>query len=100
MSRPLEGICGCCGEPGDIVAYGWRSACYFRWYRARKAGQQVDSPPPRMRLRRADRLAEYAFLRDAGESPQEAGRRVGIRNVNTIHRYEVDRTAMREQAVA
>lgn len=85
------GSCSCCGEPGDIIAHGWRWACYMRWTRA---GQPPGGPPP-ARLTKAERLAEYSLLIDAGEHPKEAGRRVGLKHERTIRRYESLRKAGR-----
>lgn len=81
----MNGVCACCGEPGKILAHGWREACYFRWYRA---GKPKAGPPPRRRMRKADRQAEYAFLRDAGEERVVAARRVGLRSNSKVHEYE------------
>lgn len=86
----MNGICSHCGESGPIVAKekGWISSCYYRWYRARQQGQDIDAPPPRTRMRKADRQEEYAFLRGAGEDPATAGRRVGLRSPSHIREYE------------
>lgn len=96
-----RGNCACCDEPGLIIAHGWREACYSRWYRARKAGLDITAPPPRQRLRRADRLAEYNHLRGGGESPADAAARVGLRDATSVRRYESARkAAMAGQAAA
>jgi hypothetical protein len=77
--------CACCGQPGEIVARGWISACYFRWYRA---GRPDTGPPPRQRMRQKDRLAEYTFLREGGEDPRTAAHRVGLHSPYRIREYE------------
>jgi hypothetical protein len=83
----MNGTCSHCGETGPIVVKekGWISSCYFRWYRA---GKPDSGPPPRTRMRRADRQAEYAFLRSAGEDRATAGRRAGLRSPYRIREYE------------
>ena len=96
----MNGTCACCGERGEIVANGWISGCYYRWYRARKRGEDVNSPPPRQRLRMADRFAEYMFLRDGGDDPVSAGRRVGLKHERRIRDYEYRRKALLGRAVA
>lgn len=86
-----HGPCACCGEPGQIIAHGWREACYHRWYRA---GKPDTGPPPRKLLRQKDRLAEYVWLRTAGEVPAEAGRRVGLTHERTLQDYEALRAGL------
>ena len=93
----MNGTCACCGETGKILARGWREACYFRW---RRAGQPESGPPPRTRLRMADRFAEYVFLRDGGDDPASAGRRVGLTHERRIRDYEYRRKALSGRAVA
>jgi hypothetical protein len=85
----VNGICACCDTPGRIIAHGWRWACYSRWTRA---GRPADGPPP-ARLTKAERLAEYAWIRAAGVEPIEAGRRVGLQHERTIRHYETLRKA-------
>jgi hypothetical protein len=87
----MNGICACCDEPGQIIAHGWREACYYRWYRA---GKPETGPPPRTRVRMADRFDEYNHLRDGGESPADAGRRVGLQHETSIRKYEAARKAL------
>jgi hypothetical protein len=87
----MNGTCACCDEPGQIVAHGWRWACYTRW---RRAGRPADGPPP-ARLTKAERLAEYAHLVNSGVLPEEAGRRVGLKHERTIRSYEYQRKSGR-----
>lgn len=81
--------CACCGQPGRIIARGWRWACYSRWIR----NGRPDNGPPPARLTKAERLDEYAWLRATGEHPTEAGRRVGLNHERTIRHYESLRKA-------
>jgi transposase-like protein len=83
-------ICACCGEPGQIIGFGWREACYTRW---RRAGKPDTGPPPRRRLAQRDRLADYAYLVELGVHREEAARRVGLKHKRTIRRYESLRKA-------
>lgn len=85
----MKGICACCDKPGQIIAHGWRWACYTRWIRAGRP----DSGPPPARLTKAERLAEYTHLVESGEEPTAAGRRVGLKHKRTIRHYESLRKA-------
>lgn len=91
----MTGTCGCCDQPGRLVAHGWRWACYSRWTRA---GKPSDGPPP-ARLTKAERLAEYELLVNAGENPTAAGRRLGLEHERTIRSYETERKAKGMSAV-
>jgi hypothetical protein len=85
MTGP-EPICppagGCRNCPASrVLARGWCSACYFRWYRA---GKPETGPPPTPQERRE----EYAFLRSQGLTRAEATVRLSI-DMRTSRDYEL-----------
>jgi hypothetical protein len=91
----MTGTCACCDQPGRIIAFGWREACYTRW---RRAGKPDTGPPP-ARLTKAERLAEYELLVEGGENSATAGRRLGLKHERTIRGYETERKAKGMSAI-
>ncbi|MFC4062813.1 hypothetical protein ACFOWE_31365 [Planomonospora corallina] len=87
MSRVITCTCGC-DRTGELGVRTWIRPCAMRW---RNAGRPETGPPPPSRTypagRPADRRDAYAAHRDAGDTPEQAARRLGVSRA-TRTRYE------------
>lgn len=91
-ARPPCASCGATAGPKRVN--GWCNACYGRWLRAGRP--EEGPPPPRTRGHDADaagRREDYAWLRGAGLTREEAADRVGV------HRRTADRWPMDEEGL-